>query len=187
MRLKILLLAATCLLAGTAQAATPPVQKVQLKGSQIGFTFKQEAVPMQGGFSRYSGELVLDEKNAAASSVQMRIDTGSINAGGGEADTYVVLPEWFNVAQFPQATFTSKSMKLLGPGRWEASGPLMIKGTSRPAVVPFTAKVLADGNTELTGTFVIKRNDYGVGEGEWSAVDVVANEVVVKFRVLFAK
>ena len=183
MRLKILLIALSCLSAFSAQAAQPLI----LKGSSIAFTFKQEAVPMQGGFSRYSGTLALDEKNPAASSVQMRIDTASITAGGGEADTYVVVPEWFNVAKFPQATFTSKGMKFLGAGRWEASGPLTIKGTTRDTVVPFTAKRLADGTTELAGTFTIKRNDYNVGEGEWSAVDVVANEVAVKFRVLFAK
>lgn len=183
MRVKILLILLSGLFSQAALAGKPLV----LKGSEIAFTFKQEGVPMKGGFSRYSGTLALDEKNTAASSVQMRIDTGSITAGGGEADTYVVLPEWFNVAKFPQATFTSKSMKFLGQGRWEATGPLTIKGAVREATVPFTAKTLADGNTELTGSFVIKRNDYAVGEGEWSAIDVVANEVVVKFRVLFAK
>lgn len=171
------------LLAFGAQAAQP----VAPKGSDIGFTFKQEGVPMKGGFSKFTGALVLDEKNAAGSSVQMNIDMGSVNAGGGDADTYIKVPEWLSVVKFPQATFTSKSMKSLGGGKWEASGPLAIKGVSRDALVPFTAKKLADGTTELTGTFVIKRNDYKVGEGEWSSVDVVANEVEVRFRVLFAK
>lgn len=168
-------------------ASTQAAQPLLPKGSEISFQFKQEGVPMKGGFSRYSGSLDLNEAKPQASSVQIRIDTGSISAGGGEADTYAVMPDWFDTGKFPQATFVSESMKPLGNGRWEAHGALSIKGHARETVVPFTAKTLADGSTELTGTFEVKRGDYAVGEGEWSAFDIVANEVVVSFRVLFAK
>lgn len=173
-------------LALTAAAHAAP-RPVVLKGSEIAFSFKQENVPMKGGFSRFTGGLTLDEKKPEASSVQMQIEIGSITAGSPDADAEVTQPTWFNVAKFPQARFDSKTMKFLGDGKWQASGPLSIKGTSRDAVVPFTARTRADGTTELTGEFVIKRADYKIGEGEWSAFDVVANEVTVKFRVLFAK
>lgn len=182
MRKFIMLIAA---LACSAAAQAAPL-KVVNKDSEIAFTFKQENVPMKGGFSRYSGTLSLDEKKPEASSVQMLIDTGSITAGSADADAEVVKPEWFNVIKFPQARFDGKTMKFLGAGKWQASGPLSIKGTTRDAVVPFTAKTLADGRTELSGEFLIKRGDYKLGEGEWSAFDTVANEVTVKFRVLFA-
>jgi polyisoprenoid-binding protein YceI len=35
----------------------------------------------------------------------------------------------------------------------------------------------------LTGSFVIRRADYGIGEGMWSKFDVVANDVTVNLSL----
>lgn len=166
---------------GTAHAAPRPVVN---KGSQINFTFKQENVPVAGGFSRFSGSIALDEAKPAASSVEMQIDMTSVTAGSDDADAEVVKPVWLSVSSFPKAHFVAKSAKFLGAGRWQVAGPLTIKGIARETTVPFTVKERPDGGAELTGQFEIKRADHKVGEGEWNAFDVVANEVAVKFRVL---
>jgi polyisoprenoid-binding protein YceI len=42
-------------------------------------------------------------------------------------------------------------------------------------------KLSAQGG--LTGSFVLKRADFGIGEGMWSKFDVVANEIVVNFNL----
>ena len=189
MRIKTLLVAGSLfatLIVSSAWAAAPVARPVVAKGGQIAFTFKQENVPANGGFSRYGGSVALDEKQPALSSVQMNIDMASVTAGSSDADSEVVKPGWLDVVGHPQATFTSKIMKSLGNGKWEATGPLTIKATTRDATVPFTVKEKPDGGAELTGEFLIKRGDYKVGEGEWSAFDTVANEVNVKFRVLLA-
>jgi polyisoprenoid-binding protein YceI len=49
-------------------------------------------------------------------------------------------------------------------------------------VVPAT--FAAQGNTGVfAGQFTIRRGDFAIGEGAWSAFDIVANDVTVKFRV----
>jgi hypothetical protein len=35
----------------------------------------------------------------------------------------------------------------------------------------------------LEGRFTIRRGDFAIGEGAWSAFDVVANDVLVTFRI----
>jgi hypothetical protein len=35
----------------------------------------------------------------------------------------------------------------------------------------------------LTGSFVLKRADYAIGEGMWAKFDVVANEITVNFNL----
>jgi len=35
----------------------------------------------------------------------------------------------------------------------------------------------------FAGQFTIRRGDFAIGEGAWSAFDIVANDVIVKFRV----
>jgi polyisoprenoid-binding protein YceI len=164
----------------SAQAADRPVVK---KGSDIAFTFTQMNVPVQGHFEKFSGNICFDAAKPEASSVRMSVDTGSIRAGE-DTDAEAVKPEWLNVKGFPQATFVSKNIKSLGGGRYEASGTFSLKGLSRDIVVPFTYKETAGGNAEASGEFSIKRGDYRIGEGEWSALDIVANEVRVRFHLI---
>ena len=45
---------------------------------------------------------------------------------------------------------------------------------------------LQDGHHGVfEGRFTLNRNDYAIGEGAWSAVDVVANPVEVSFSLVF--
>ena len=61
-----------------------------------------------------------------------------------------------------------------------------MKGVTRDVVAAFTAKPDA-GGTLLEGIVPLKRNDYKMGEGPWSDVSVVANEVAVRFKLYIKK
>jgi len=50
-------------------------------------------------------------------------------------------------------------------------------------VVPVTLTQQA-GETVAVGSFVIKRLDFRIGEGDWSDVSVVANDVQVRLRLV---
>ena len=50
----------------------------------------------------------------------------------------------------------------------------------------FTAKADA-GGTLIEGAVPVKRNDYKLGDGPWADTSVVANEVVVRFKVYLRK
>ena len=176
---------AAVLVANASAASPPPSRAIAPKGSSIGFVFKQENVPVSGGFRKFSGTVALDAAKAQA--INISVDIASITAGSEDADTEVVKPTWLSAKAFPQATFTSKTLKALGGDRWEASGPLTIKGVARDVTVPFTVKEQSGGGMELDGTFQIKRADYKVGEGEWSAFDTVANEIQVKFHLVLTR
>ncbi len=91
---------------------------------------------------------------------------------------------WFDTAKFPVARFASSSMKDAGGGKYEIAGTLTMKGISKPAVVPIAVSKDAAGNTVADGTFAVKRLDFKLGEGEWADTTTVANDVVVKFRMV---
>jgi polyisoprenoid-binding protein YceI len=73
-------------------------------------------------------------------------------------------------------------VRALGNNRYEMRGTLTLKGKSRDMVVPVT---FAPGKNAATfdGAFVLRRLDFGIGEGMWADVDTVANEVQVRFRI----
>ena len=72
----------------------------------------------------------------------------------------------------------------LGGGRYEARGPLTIKGRTLDVTVPYSVKTDADGNSLIEGVFNIRRLQYGIGQGVWIHVDVVADDVQIRFRLL---
>lgn len=171
---------ATLVLATASQAAT--YEKVIPEQSQIGFGFQQMGVAMEGRFTRFASELSFDPAAPAQARAAIDVDIGSVDTGSTEGDEEVARKTWFNTGEFPVARFESTAVKALGGDRYEVAGKLTIKGTTREVVVP--ARFTTEGATGVfEGELGIKRGDFSIGEGAWRAFDVVANEVVITFRI----
>jgi polyisoprenoid-binding protein YceI len=179
--MKTHLILTAALLAGSLPAWA---QSAKLVGAQSEVTFvtKQMGVPVDGKFKKFDAQISLDPKKPETGSVAFSIDTGSASLGVPESDAEMPKATWFNVAKFPQATFKSSTIKGLGGGKFEVAGKLDIKGNARDVVVP--VQITQSGaNSTATGSFVIKRLDFKIGEGEWTDTTVVANDVTVKFKL----
>lgn len=154
--------------------------------SNLQITFKQMEVPVQASFKRYAVIIDLNEKQIEQSKAQVEIDMNSLELPAPEYNKEVQKKEWFNAAQFPKATFTSTAMKLVAPGKLQVSGNLTIKGKVVATSFPLSYK--ADGTGQLfEGSLPIKRLAFGIGDGEWKDTSMVADEVVIKFKVVTTK
>ena len=150
--------------------------------SEITFVAKQLGVPLNGRFKTFAAQTAFDPKQPATSKVAFQIDLGSV-AVNAESDVELVKPEWFNTAKFPKATFQSSAIKALGGGKFEVTGKLGIKGQTRDLTVPVQV-TQAQGLSTATGSFILKRLDFKVGDGDWADPSVVANDVQVKFKLV---
>jgi len=168
-------------LQGIPALAQSPAKLVPAQ-SEVAFVTKQMGVPVDGRFRKFDAQISLDPKNPAAGSVAFSVDTGSASLGVPESDAEMPKAIWFNIAKFPQATFKSTAIKGLGNGKFEVAGKLDIKGTARDIVVPVQI-TQSNGQSTATGSFVIKRLDFKIGEAEWTDTTVVANDVTVKFKL----
>ena len=157
-------------------------QQVLPAQSEISFVSKQMGVPVEGKFKLWAAQINFDPKKPEAGKIGFTIQTGSASFGSAETDAEVPKAPWFNVAKFPQASFQSSAIKALGGGKFEVQGSLLIKGASQPVVVPVSVIQAGTGST-ATGSFVIKRLDFKIGEGEWADTSMVANDVQVKFKL----
>jgi polyisoprenoid-binding protein YceI len=163
-------------------AASPAcAQQVDTPRSEVGFTFKQMGVPVDGHFRKFDAQIAFDPRKPEAGKVVLTIETGSASIGP-EADSELVKPTWFNVAAFPRATFTSAGIKALGGGKFEVVGKLAVKGQTQNVSVP-VALTQAAGVTTAVGSFTIKRLEYRIGDGEWADTSMVANDVQVHFKL----
>lgn len=173
-------LALATMLVPAAQAAV--FSQVLPDRSSIEFSYSQMGVPMDGRFRRFSSQLSFDPAQPAAAKVAIDVDLASIDTGTPELDTEAAGKDWFNLASFPTARFVATGVKALGGNRYSVAGKLTIKGRSKDLVVPAT--FTAQGNTGVfAGEFTIRRGEFAIGEGAWSAFDIVANDVAIKFRV----
>lgn len=156
--------------------------QVHADKSVIAFTYKQMGVAVDGRFKRFSSQLSFDPARPAAARATFDVELASVDTGAPEGDDEVAGKPWFNTRAFPTARFVSTSVKVLGGNRYEVAGQLSIKGKTQEVVVPATFTAL--GNTGVfDGSLLIRRADFSIGEGSWAKFDVVANDVLVKFRI----
>ena len=156
-------------------------QKVLADKSHIRFAFKQMNVPVEGRFRKFDATVAFDPKKPEATKAEFEVDLGSIDLGNPEGEIEARRKPWLNIEAFPKAKFVASAVKAAGPGRYEATGPLTIKGTSQNITAPFTL-VDAGGMRTVEGQFALKRLQFKIGEGAWSDTETVADEVVVRFK-----
>jgi polyisoprenoid-binding protein YceI len=159
-------------------------QGVLIDKSEIRFQSKQMGANVEGRFRRWKANIVFIPKDLGRSKADFDIELGSIDLASDESETEVKRPSWFDTAKFPVAHFASSAIKDLGGDKYEVSGQLTVKGITRETVVPITLKKDATGNSVAEGSFTLKRLDYKIGEGQWADPNTVANDVVVRIRMV---
>ena len=168
-----------------AQAQPKPATLVAA-GSEIAFTTKQMGVPVEGKFGKFTAQIALDPKKPETGTVAFSIDTGSARFGSAELDAEVPKATWLNVPRFPQASFNSSAVKGLGGGKFEVTGKLTIKGATKDLTVPVQVTQAGAASAQVStasGSFVIKRLDFKVGDGDWADTSMLANDIQVRFKL----
>jgi polyisoprenoid-binding protein YceI len=159
-------------------------QGVLIDKSEIRFQSKQMGANVEGRFRRWKANIVFVPKDLGRSKADFDIELGSIDLASDESETEVKRPLWFDTAKFPVAHFASSTIRDLGGDKYEVAGKLTVKGITHDAVVPITLKKDATGNSVAEGSFTLKRLDYKIGEGEWADPTTVANDVLVRIRMV---
>ena len=172
--------------AATLAQAEPAAPRLLPEKSQIAFVARQMGVPVEGSFGRFGARVAFNPHKPEGGEVALSIDMGSASLGVPQVDSELPKATWFDVAKFPQATFTSTTIKALGGGRFEIAGRLSIKGQVQDLVVPVRISQGYGGQSVAMGSFMIQRLAFKVGDGEWVDTSLISNDVQVRFKLAFA-
>ena len=173
MRLNKGFVTAVVLLAGTLAAGTTwaaDTYKIDRSHSSIQFAVRHLVVTkVKGEFNEFSGMILYDDENITKSSVDVTINTASIDTKDPKRDDHLRSPDFFDVAKFPQISFKSKRIEKTSDG-YAVIGDLTMHGVTKEIRIPFSiAGVVTDpwGNVRLglSGKTKLNRQDYGVS---WS-------------------
>jgi polyisoprenoid-binding protein YceI len=173
------------LLAIPALAMAGPL-KTDAANSSVTAVFRQMNVPVEGVFKRFTARVDYDPARPQAARADVQIDTTTLDVGDEEMNKEVGKKEWFHTAQYPRASFVSTAIRATSPGKLTVDGKLTIKG--RTANVRFPLTVRQTGTRFLfEGQLPIRRTAFLVGEGDWLDTSMVADEVIIKFRITAAQ
>lgn len=87
---------------------------------------------LTGRFDTFSGDFSYDPAKPEASTVNVTIDTGSINSNHAERDKHLRSPDFLNVEKYPKATFVSKKIVLDDDkNEFDIVGDLTLNGVTK--------------------------------------------------------
>lgn len=160
---------ALALLAGFSQpvlaAETYAIDPIH---SHLLFKIKHLNIGYQyGRFNRFSGTVIVDEKNPAQSRVELKAEAASVDTNAPKRDDHLRSPDFFNARQFPTLSFKSSKVEKAGADSYRVSGILSLHGISRP--ISFLFKKTGEGKGmqgeyRMGGeaTLTIKRSQFGM-------------------------
>ena len=138
---------------------TPQNTTIQFIGTHIG----DRPDPRTGYFTKFTGQLTVDETNKALAGVEVDIDTLSLVTPIQKLTNHLKSPDFFNARQYPKATFQSTSVETTDAdaGKYQISGNLTIRDITKPITFPATMKLTRAG-VVLNSKFKIQRSEFGM-------------------------
>lgn len=101
--------------------------------SEIAFKVKHLMITnVKGSFGEFSGQLITEGDDFSTSEINFHINPASVSTGAADRDAHLKSPDFFDVENFKEITFTSGKLTKTGEDEYALSGNLIIKGISQP-------------------------------------------------------
>lgn len=159
------------LVAASAAFAEPVTYNIDPGHSLVGFNVRHFFSRTPGRFKDFSGTIQYDEKNLAASSVEVTIQAASINTENDRRDNDLRSANFFSSDTFPTITFKSTKVTAGSDNAFKIEGNLTMRGVTKPVILDAT--LLGVGDVSMGGRAsrriagfeaktTINRKDYGI-------------------------
>jgi polyisoprenoid-binding protein YceI len=170
---KIALPAAVLALVAGAALAAPVTYQIDPSHTYPSFEADHFAgmSTWRGKFDKSSGTIVLDQEKGTGT-VEVTIDTASINFGNPKLDEHVKSAEMLDVAKYPTATYKGKLTGFKNGVPTQAVGEFTLHGVTHPLTLTlnsFKCMTYPMDKKEHCGADAvgtINRADYGVNYGD---------------------
>jgi len=124
----------------------------------------------RGRFTRTAGAITLD-RAAKTGSVDIAIDTNSLDFGNTKLNEHAMGPDMFDVARYPKAVYKSRSVKFKGDKPAVVEGDLTLHGVTKPVqlvidrfkCMPHPMLKVEVCGANAVATF--NRSDFGIAYG----------------------
>lgn len=141
----------------------------------IGFSAKHLAVTtVRGSFSKYEGGFTVDRENPAGAAGEVKIEVASLSTGQEQRDGHLKSADFFEADKYPYITWKLTGVQPQGGDRYQVTGDLTIKETTRPITLDVTVEGELDHPMKpgsrivsVSATGQLNRMDFGLN---WDGV-----------------
>lgn len=171
-------------LAGTAISAAEAAEwQLVPDSSTVRFIGIQEGSAFRGRFQNFTAMIDFDPENPGDGKIIGVVQTESVESGDAERDATLMEEDWFDPENYPESRFESERIEQLDDGTYAAHGQMTLVGISQPVTMAFEFDI--DGSSaSFSGTFDVKRLDFGVG---WEATNWIDDDVAVQVELELQK
>lgn len=120
-----------------------------------------------GKFMDITGSIELDQQNPSLSKVEVIIPVDKVNTGVEKLDEHLKGADFFDVAQFPNATFVSTKVEKISEKALKVTGDLTLHGVTKEVVLDVNINKIGENifkkqTAGFSATATIKRSDFGI-------------------------
>ena len=157
-----------------------------LDDSEFLFEASWEGTALPGRFTAFDVRLDTGDGRFDKASLIVTVDLAGADMDDPDITEAIAGDEWFGVAEYPQARYTSQSIIETAPGEFRAEGELSLKGVTQAVEVPFTWSE-SSGRAAMSGELVLDRTQFDVGSGEWASDESIGTAVRLSFKIDFVR
>jgi polyisoprenoid-binding protein YceI len=191
LRTRCIALAAGLLLLGAPLAcAQISAWKSDPTHSEINFTIRHLSLSdVHGRFDDVNAVIRYDPADVAKSTVTASIPVDTVSTGEPGRDDVIKSSDFFDVDQFPRASFTSTEISKAGDGLW-IKGNLSLHGITRPVVLKVSGPVKPmmgpDGkpHSGFLATATLDRTAFDIGSTFPAAIVGDQVQLVIRLNVV---
>ena len=162
-------------------APMPAPHIIDQAHSQINFVAEARFISAHGSFDKWEADVSVDRDKIENSTVKITIDAASINTRVERRDNHLRSKDFFDVAQYPTITFTSKKVTKTGDKNYNVVGDLALHGVTKEISVPVEMVFYENNRGRFRSTFQINRKEYGINFD--SKMNSIADVVQVQFDI----
>lgn len=164
----------------TTSATSAPLWKVDAAHSSVGFKVRHLGIAtVSGHFSAYDAGFRYDPSDLSTLEVDATIQVASINTDNERRDNHLRSDDFFDAENHPELRFRSTSVRALDGGRFEITGDLTMRGTTKEVVLTGTVSEAIESRGSqrvfIEAEGVVNRFDYGL---RWDSLTEAGGLVV---------
>ncbi len=106
--------------------------------TQVSFVVRHMMSQVRGSFGEFSGTIVRDDANLAASTVEFTIQAKSIDTANEMRDKHLQAEDFFFVEKFPEITFKSTKVEKVSDTELKVTGDFTMRGVTKVITLPVT-------------------------------------------------